>query len=117
MGLALTFALAGAVAVLAMAWTVLAALSADGARGRGLALGLVLAVLATAPLAARGLAARGIGLPAWSGAVGATLILAAAALCLWRLRALPGARGAAWTGIAACAVLWAILVPMRGAAL
>ena len=116
MELALAFALAGAVAVLAMGWTVLAALSAEGARGRGLALGLVLAVLATAPLAARGLAARGIGLPPWSGAVGVTLILAAAAVCLWRLRAVPGAGLAARTGIAACAVLWAILVLMRGAA-
>lgn len=113
MGLALAFLGVGAVAVLAMGWTVLAALQADGARGRALALTVVLAVLVAAPLAARALAARGIMLPPWSGAAGVSLILAAAALCLWRLRHMAGARLSAPAGIAALAALWVILVLMR----
>lgn len=116
MGLALAFAVTGAAAVLAMAWTVLAALSAEGARGRALALTAVLAVLASAPLLGRALAARGLGLPAWSGTAGVTLLIAAAVACLWRLRGVEGAGWPARAGIAACAALWVVLVLMRGPA-
>ncbi|HMO09433.1 MAG TPA: hypothetical protein PKD10_17575 [Paracoccaceae bacterium] len=115
MGLALAFLAAGAAAVLAMGWTALVALSAEGARGRGVALLAVLAVVACAPLVGRGLAAGGVALPAWTGAAGVSLLMAAAMLCLWRLRAVPGSYWPARAGMAACMALWIVLVLMRGA--
>jgi hypothetical protein len=101
-----TAALAGGIGILSMAWVVLAALSADGARGRAWALLAATVALATAPLALRRTAAA-----PGDGAVflGATLLLVAAAICLWRLRGVAGAGWAARVGIGACLILWATL--------
>lgn len=102
-------ALAGGIGILCMAWVVLAALSADGARGRAFALLAATAALGSAPLGLRAL--RGGAAPPQEGTVflGATLLLAAAAICLWRLRTVAGAGIAARAGIGCCAVIWALL--------
>ncbi|QYK42985.1 MAG: hypothetical protein KF887_07780 [Paracoccaceae bacterium] len=109
MALGVLAAGAGAAAILGMAWTAIAALSADGRAGRAGALMAVLLGMAVAPLGLRALRARAVAPGEGQVFLGATLILAAAAICLWRLRGTPGAGPAPVLGIGACALLWLVL--------
>lgn len=104
-----TAAVAGATALLSMSWVVLAALSADGARGRAWALLAATAALAVAPLGLRMMRSGGGGPDAGPVFLGATLLVVAAAVCLWRLRGVAGAGWAARVGIGACLIVWATL--------
>ncbi|MFN3973075.1 MAG: hypothetical protein ACK4L4_17195 [Gemmobacter sp.] len=101
--------LSGGAAILCMALVVLAGLSAEGARGRTLALLAATCAVASAPMALDAARARAMAPGAGMVFAGATLLLAAAIWCLWRLRGVPGAGLPARTGMVASAASWTVL--------
>lgn len=105
------FLLAGAVAVISMVWVGLRGMS--GQTGRAVAVLAVALALAGGPSLLMRL--RGAGTLPHPGLVlaGATLLILAAAVALWRLRAAEGAGLVARVGIGACAVLWLALLALR----
>lgn len=113
--LGLWLLLSGALALVAMGWAALAAFAEDAARGLAWALLVLTALMAAWPavLTRWTEGASPYGLPLF---LGMTLILAAALVCLDRLRRRPEARLPARLGIGAALNFWlalsvAVLLP------
>lgn len=102
--------LSGALALVSLGWAVLAALAEGTVRGLAWALLVITALLAAWP-AVLSRWNDGAGAPFGPPLlVGMTLILAAAMICLGRLRQLPGTRLPARLGIGAALNFWLALV-------